>query len=380
MHVILVEPAFPQNQREFARALHSVGAKLTGIGERPVEYLDDELRGWLDRYEQVGSVVNEQALLEAVQRCQRREWVDRLEATIEAHILPTARVREACGIPGTSVETSFLCRDKPAMKEALRRAGIPCAQSAGVSSPAEAQAFAQQVGFPVILKPRDAAGAAGTYRADNAAELDRALAECGVDRDASAAVEEFIEGHEGFYDTVSVDGEVVHEFVSHYYPNVLEGMRQRWISPQFIATNRLNAPGYEEVRRMAKQVIDALGIRTPFATRTTPPQSRPSSGVAPGSALARSASLTAVSFFSTRSRPLRRRPWMLCARRSRTARSGSRGPAGPFATRRVRYWWPRAIPARVGSRATPSGRVVAARHGSRHIARASRARFSIESV
>lgn len=262
MHVLLVEPAFPQNQREFARALHSVGAKVTGIGERPVEYLDDELKGWLDRYEQVRSVVDEQALLEAVRRCQQREWVDRLEATVEAHILPTARVRKACGIPGTSVETAFLCRDKPAMKEALREAGIPCAQSAGVSSPSEAQAFAQRVGFPIILKPRDAAGAAGTYRADNAAQLDRALAECQVDRGAPAAVEEFIEGHEGFYDTISVDGRVVHEFVCHYYPNVLEGMRQRWISPQFIATNRLDAPGYEEVRQMAVRVIEALGIGT----------------------------------------------------------------------------------------------------------------------
>lgn len=262
MHVLFVEPAFPQNQREFARALHTVGARVTGIGERPVEYLDDELRGWLDHYEQVRSVVDEQALLEAVRRCQRREWVDRLEATVEAHILPAARVREACGIPGTSVETAFLCRDKPAMKEALRQAGIPCAQSTGVSSPAEARAFAEQVGFPVILKPRDAAGAAGTYRCDDRAQLDRALADCQVDRGASAAVEEFIEGHEGFYDTVSADGEVVHEFVCHYYPNVLEGMRQRWISPQFIATNRLGAPGYEEVRRMAKRVIDALGIRT----------------------------------------------------------------------------------------------------------------------
>ena len=43
-----------------------------------------------------------------------------LEATVEAHVLPAARVREACQIPGTSVHTAWLCRDKPAMKEALR--------------------------------------------------------------------------------------------------------------------------------------------------------------------------------------------------------------------------------------------------------------------
>ena len=37
--------------------------------------------------------------------------------------MAAAHVREACGIPGTSVRTAFLCRDKPAMKEALRAGG-----------------------------------------------------------------------------------------------------------------------------------------------------------------------------------------------------------------------------------------------------------------
>ena len=39
MHVIFVEPSFPKNQREFLRALSSVGARVTGIGEAPVEAL-----------------------------------------------------------------------------------------------------------------------------------------------------------------------------------------------------------------------------------------------------------------------------------------------------------------------------------------------------
>ena len=59
----------------------------------------------------------------------------------------------------------------------------------------------------------------------------------------SIAVEEFVEGHEGFYDTLSIDGRPAHDFVSHYYPNVLEAMRTRWISPQFVATNRVDTVG-----------------------------------------------------------------------------------------------------------------------------------------
>jgi formate-dependent phosphoribosylglycinamide formyltransferase (GAR transformylase) len=262
MHVVFVEPAFPRNQREFVRALHAVGARVTGIGERTQDALDGELKGWLHRYEQIPSVTNEPALLAAVRRVQAREWVDRLEATVEAHILPTAHVREACTIPGTSARTAFLCRDKPAMKEALRAAGVPCAQSIGTSSPAEAREFAQRVGFPLILKPRDSAGAAGTYRAGDAQELEQALRASGLADGRPAAVEEFIEGHEGFYDTLTIGGRVVHEFVSHYYPNVLEAMRTRWISPQVVTTNRVTRENYGELMDLGARVIRALGIGT----------------------------------------------------------------------------------------------------------------------
>src|ERR1035441_1347767 len=65
----------------------------------------------------------------------------------------------ACGIPGTSVRTAYLCRDKPAMKEALREAGIRTAQSTGASTSAEVREFVATVGYPIILKPRAAAGA-----------------------------------------------------------------------------------------------------------------------------------------------------------------------------------------------------------------------------
>lgn len=263
MHIVLVEPAFPINQREFVRALRDVGAKVTGIGERPLEALDAELRNWLYRYVQVRSVVDERALLQAVRETQAREPVHRLEATIEAHIMATANVRKACGIAGTSVETAFLCRDKPAMKDALRKAGIPCARSTGAATADAVRAFAAEVGYPLILKPRDAAGASGTHKVDDQDALEQVLHATPFARGAEVAVEEFIEGHEGFYDTITVGGEVLHDFACHYYPNVLEAMRTRWISPQFITTNRIDtAPAYGQVKDMGARAIRALGIDT----------------------------------------------------------------------------------------------------------------------
>ena len=39
-------------------------------------------------------------------------------------------------------------------------------------------------------------------------------------------------------------------------------MRTRWISPQIVATNRMDAAGYDELREMGQRVSAALGIGT----------------------------------------------------------------------------------------------------------------------
>ena len=260
--VVFLEPSFPTNQREFVRALHAVGARVTGIGERPRESLDPELRHWLTHYEQVGNITNEGEVEAKVRWLKQKVCVDRLEAVVEAHVMCAARVRERLGIEGTSVRSTFLCRDKPAMKDALRKAGIPCARTLGSGDREALVAFAHQVGFPCIVKPRDAAGASGTVRVDDRAQLEQALDSFRVGAGGDIAIEEFITGHEGFYDTISIGGRVVHEFVTHYYPNVLEAMRTRWISPQFVSTNRLDAPGYQGLREMGQKVVTALGLGT----------------------------------------------------------------------------------------------------------------------
>ncbi|MFT5303892.1 MAG: formate-dependent phosphoribosylglycinamide formyltransferase (GAR transformylase) [Mariniblastus sp.] len=263
MNVIFVEPFFPRNQREFVRGLVQAGATVVAIGETHKDALDDELRGWLYDYIQIPNVCDEAALTQAVKYVQSKMWVDRLEATIESHIMPVAKVRETCTISGISVHTSYLCRDKPAMKQVLREADVACAQSIGSGDAGEIKEFATSVGYPLIVKPRDGAGASATFKVSSDAELNAALSQSNVGRGGEVAVEEFIEGHEGFYDAITIDGQVVFEFVTHYYPNVLEAMRHRWISPQFITTNRVDSVGdYDEVKQMGRKVVEALGIGT----------------------------------------------------------------------------------------------------------------------
>jgi formate-dependent phosphoribosylglycinamide formyltransferase (GAR transformylase) len=263
VNVVFVEPFFPPTQRNFVRALAEVGATVIGVGESPEHVLDDQLRSWMAHYHQIPTVVDVGVLTDTIRWIQDKVWVDRLETTIEAHTLAVAQVRENCGIPGTSVRTAWLCRDKPSMKEALRQAGVPTAASVGADNAEQVHAFAEAVGYPLILKPRSGAGALDTTRVDNRGDLEAALGLFGGQGVNSIAVEEFVEGHEGFYDTLSVGGHAQLDFVSHYYPNVLDAMRTRWISPQFISTNRVDETGdYGQLRQMGHRVNQALGIGT----------------------------------------------------------------------------------------------------------------------
>jgi hypothetical protein len=263
IHVIFLEPGFPANQREFVRALHKVGALVTGIGTAPLDAFDGELRSWMFGYEQVASTASVEAITQAVKAIQRRgPWVHKLETTIEALMLPAAETRERTGIPGMSVHQTTLVRDKHEMKKWLSARGIRCARSAEVGTADEARMFVEHVGWPVIVKPLAAAGAAGTWRADDVASLALAIRESGMSPQRKMQMEEFIEGHEGFWDTLTVKGRVVFEQISHYYPNVLEAMRTRDCSPLVMVTNRVDAEGYTELRRFGRQVLAALDLDT----------------------------------------------------------------------------------------------------------------------
>lgn len=262
MHIVLLGPDLFAAFHDFARALKELGVRVSGIGSTPQSRLRVGLKRELDAWEQVRNPFEPREVAQAVRRLGRGAAVDRLETVEERLIESAAAVREELGLPGLSLASARLCRDKPAMKQALREAGIPCAESAAVASMGALREFAERQGFPLILKPIAGLGSQQTFRVDGVAELDRAARALAVDRGEAAAVEEFVEGHEGFYDALSIDGEPALEFISHYYPSVLEALSNRAIAPQIAATNRVGMESYRELRELGRRVIKTLGIGT----------------------------------------------------------------------------------------------------------------------
>ena len=74
------------------------------------------------------------------------------------------------------VEQAMTFRNKDLMKQKVGAAGIRTARHAAASSIAEVRAGAEQIGFPVIVKPISGAGSMDTFRANDMADLDAKLA------------------------------------------------------------------------------------------------------------------------------------------------------------------------------------------------------------
>ena len=224
MHIVLLGPDLFAAFHDFARAAKEQGVRVSGIGSTPQSRLRAGLKRHLDAWEQVRNPFDPREVAQAVRRLGRAFAVDRLETVEERLIESAAAAREELGLPGLSLRSARLCRDKPAMKQALARGRDPLRRSPLRSPPwPRLREFAERDGLPLILKPIAGLGSQKTFRVDNVAELERAARALGVHQGEAAAVEEFVEGHEGFYDTISIDGEPGLEFISHYYPERSRG-------------------------------------------------------------------------------------------------------------------------------------------------------------
>ncbi|MFE2531606.1 acetyl-CoA carboxylase biotin carboxylase subunit family protein, partial [Streptomyces sp. NPDC059371] len=91
----------------------------------------------------------------------RRYGVGQIVACQERDLERAAGLRRHLALPGPRPDEVEPFRDKWTMKRRARRAGIPVAEHALVTSPARLRAFARRHGLPVVVKPRRGAGSAG---------------------------------------------------------------------------------------------------------------------------------------------------------------------------------------------------------------------------
>src|SRR5215831_14069853 len=156
--------------------------------------------------------------------------------------------------------TAHNFRDKAQMKSVLRAAGVPCARYRLAESAAAAASFADEVGYPLVVKPPAGAGAKSTFRLDDSGDLKVWLDVAPPAPDSPALLEEFLTGEEGSYDSVMTDGQVIWDSVSRYLPTPLEVLRNPWIQWAVLMPRDIGGPEYEAIRAIAPTALRALGL------------------------------------------------------------------------------------------------------------------------
>lgn len=262
MRVVFLSPHFPLEMPHFTRGLAEVGASVYGVGSTPAEALPADVRRYLSGYIHVPDLLdNESALRHALPQLARLQ-PDRIECLWEVGVLLAAQMREALGVPGMSPEDALAFRDKALMKQRLERAGLRVPRNARVGSAQEARDAAERIGYPLIIKPIDGAGTRDTYKVEDASELEGVLGR--VAHLPEASVEEYIDGQEFTYDTVSVAGVPVFDSVAEYHPRPLESRTQEWISPGQMVLRDPHAAGIDDAVVFGRNVLKAMGMGTGF--------------------------------------------------------------------------------------------------------------------
>lgn len=262
MNVLIISPGYPADMPEFTRGLAECGARVYGVGDQNVGGLPELVRRSLSEYVQVSSLWDSGRVIAELQQKLAGHAIDRIECLWEPGVMLAAELRQHFGVSGMNVEHARLFRDKEAMKSALDAAGIRTPKHAAVDSVAACWEAVEELGFPVILKPIDGAGSADTYRVESRDELREALPL--LRHVPSISVEEFIDGEEYTFDTITVDGEIAYHNIAWYRPRPLIARSNEWISPQVIALRDVDADDLAGGARMGIDVIKALQFGTGF--------------------------------------------------------------------------------------------------------------------
>ena len=262
MNVLMIAPGYPDEMPLFCRGLATWGANVFGISDVAVGNLPAMTRQHLSGYLQTPMLNQEDAVIREVTSHWGGMTFDRVICLWEPGVVLAARLRAALGVSGLSVDDAIAFRNKDIMKARVAAAGIRTPKHRGAKTAAEVRAAAEEIGYPLIIKPIDGAGSMDTFRVDDATELEAAIKK--VPHIDHVNIEEFIEAEEFTFDTVCVDGKMQFFNVGYYRPRPLAARSNEWISPQTHCLRDVDSAWVAGGVKMGADVLKAMNPGNAF--------------------------------------------------------------------------------------------------------------------
>ncbi|MDY7225967.1 ATP-grasp domain-containing protein [Hyalangium rubrum] len=255
MNFVFISPHFPPQYFHFITALRERGVNVLGIGDSPYEGLRQELRESLHEYFFTPNLNDYDALLRATGYLTWRHGrIGLIESLNESWLEMEARLREDFHVPGLLPADIQRLRTKSGMAGVFKDAGVPHPELERVQSASQVKAFAQRVGYPLVLKPDVGVGAAHTYKVSSDAEVDKALAQPpAIPYVAQAFVQGTIVTYDGLVDR---EGRILFTLSHEYSDGVMEVVTEkRDIS--FWSLKEIPAA----LDTLGRKAVAALGLR-----------------------------------------------------------------------------------------------------------------------
>lgn len=182
----------------------------------------------------------------------------------ETGVPPADRMAELLGLPGNPSATSAVRRDKYRMIEALRAAGIRCADQLKSDDVEEVLAWAAGTGYPVVVKPLSSASTDKVSVCRGPREVRAAVGEVLGSHDifgrhnTEVLVQSFLDGTEYIVDVVRGSGGERRVCGVWRYEKTLIGSRPVYDRDVLLAAD---APPVAPLVAYLDTVLDALDIR-----------------------------------------------------------------------------------------------------------------------
>ena len=247
LNFVMVSPHFPANFETFAHRLHQAGIRTLGIGDAPYDDLSQGLKDHLTEYYRVDDMHDYDQMYRGVAYFAHKYGkIDRIESHNEYWLELDAQLRSDFNVFGYKIEEMDGIKTKSQMKEIFRGAGLKVARGRVFTTDEDARALAEELAYPVIVKPNSGVGASDTYKIKSAEELEDFFAQrtSGVDY----IMEEFIDGDIVTFDGLTdQDGQMVFFSSNEHSESLLETVSKdkdmfyympREISPELVALGR----------------------------------------------------------------------------------------------------------------------------------------------
>ena len=171
-----------------------------------------------------------------------------------------ARANEALALGGMRVATVRRALDKSCLKRILEQAGVRTARDRLVTGGADARRFADEVGYPFVLKPLGGSGGLATWRIRSAEHLEVALTLTRPTPENTVLAEACLRGQELCIDTITIANEPRFYSLCCYRPSILEALEDPQVQWTCVMPRDVGGDGYRDFIRQGLTAVRALAV------------------------------------------------------------------------------------------------------------------------